>query len=460
MRRARVFWIALAAMGLAGARLGADDANEECLACHADTGMRDVRFEFANGSGVPVHVDGRAFSNSVHGSFDCVDCHQEFRGDHPQREFAGASQYRRSLSQVCRECHELEGPHLRMASLKKAPLCVDCHGAHAVRPVDRTAETCMGCHAKELQVSFADGSERTLGLDSAGFQESVHRKLRCVDCHFGFSGQRHPERTFATPRDFSLAQAETCRRCHFDKYTMGLESVHAQVGEKLRDKAPVCTDCHGGHAVKSGRHDKLGAARRCRNCHQVIYDVYAGSVHGRSLMSADNQDVPVCSDCHTAHKIRHPELSDFRNDIPTLCGDCHADQGLMSKYGLSTAVLDSYLEDFHGVTVSYYKKEKENASGRRIAVCTDCHGIHDIGSLRQRGSSEAVKATLLKRCRQCHQDATESFPDAWISHYQPTFSRAPLVYSINFFYGIFIPFMVAGLVLQIALHVWRYTVDR
>ncbi len=460
MKRAAVFWIGLTVLvWVGGSRVLGGDANEECLACHGDPGMRETRFEFSGGAGVPVFVDARTFSASVHGGLDCVDCHKAFRDDHPERRFRSRSEYRRQLSKVCRDCHELEGPHLALANRSSAPVCVDCHGAHAVREVDRGAETCLGCHDRAIEISFSGGDTLSMTFDQAEFEASVHRKLRCVDCHFGFSASEHPERIFPTRRDFSLAHAETCRRCHFDKYTMSLESVHSEVGEELREKAPVCTDCHGGHAVKSGHHDKLEAARRCRNCHAAIYDVYANSVHGKALVSADNQDVPVCSDCHTAHKIRHPQRSDFRNDIPALCGDCHANRELMSKYGLSTGVLDSYLDDFHGVTVSYYKKS-EDASNRRIAVCTDCHGIHDIGSLRDRDASQAVKATLLTRCRRCHENAAENFPDAWISHYEPTFSRAPLVYSINAFYRFFIPFMVFGLILQIGLHVWRYTVNR
>jgi hypothetical protein len=71
-----------------------------------------------------------------------------------------------------------------------------------------------------------------------------------------------------------------------------------------------------------------------------------------------------------------------------------------------------------------------------------------------------VKANLVKRCRQCHEDATENFPDAWMSHYQPTLATAPLIFTINQAYRIFIPVMVLGILLQILLHIWRYIVNR
>ncbi|HEX8948893.1 MAG TPA: cytochrome c3 family protein, partial [Dissulfurispiraceae bacterium] len=140
----------------------------------------------------------------------------------------------------------------------------------------------------------------------------------------------------------------------------------------------------------------------------------------------------------------------------------HANKEIMAKYGLSTEVVKSYLQDFHGVTLKFYKKQKEvfdKASIRPIAVCTDCHGIHDISKTKQQGAF-LVKANLVKRCQKCHANATENFPDSWVSHYEPSLKNAPLVYLINLAYKVFIPFMIIGLILQILLHVWRYAVNR
>ena len=39
-------------------------------------------------------------------------------------------------------------------------------------------------------------------------------------------------------------------------------------------------------------------------------------------------------------------------------------------------------------------------------------------------------------------------------------ASAPLVYGVQLFYDILIPFMVAGLLLQILLHFWRMVVNR
>lgn len=66
----------------------------------------------------------------------------------------------------------------------------------------------------------------------------------------------------------------------------------------------------------------------------------------------------------------------------------------------------------------------------------------------------------MNRCQKCHPGASDEFPDAWLSHYEPSMANAPLVYLINLTYKIFIPFMLIGLILQILLHVWRYAVNR
>jgi hypothetical protein len=146
-----------------------------------------------------------------------------------------------------------------------------------------------------------------------------------------------------------------------------------------------------------------------------------------------------------------------------MCGDCHANEEVMAPYGLSTAVLSSYLEDFHGATLTFYRKTPEQS--RRIAVCTDCHGIHDIVStrlVREKDSSltGAIEDNLLERCRKCHPEASGNFPRSWTSHYQPSLSHTPLVYLVTVFYRFIIPFMVVGLCLQVALHLWRYAVNR
>jgi hypothetical protein len=72
-------------------------------------------------------------------------------------------------------------------------------------------------------------------------------------------------------------------------------------------------------------------------------------------------------------------------------------------------------------------------------VCFDCHGIHDIQRVDDPVKGIEVKQNMLATCQRCHPDATENFPDSWLSHYIPSPERAPLVYYVNLFYKFFIP---------------------
>jgi predicted CXXCH cytochrome family protein len=303
----------------------------------------------------------------------------------------------------------------------------------------------------------------SLKVDAAALEGSVHAKLACFDCHFGFSSTQHPKRNFNSPRDFSIAQSEACRRCHFDKYTKTLESIHYSILSQGNLNAPVCTDCHGSHSVSQARADKLKSSKRCGRCHTDIFTTYTKSVHGHALVEESNFDVPICTDCHTAHTIIGAHSQDYTDKVPEICGKCHGDTELMNKYGLYPGVVTSYLQDFHGITLKLYQAQKDGNSAavsrKAIATCVDCHGIHDITKTTG-PTSNLVRSRLMKRCQKCHPGAEEEFPDAWLSHYEPSLSNAPLVFLINLTYKIFIPFMLVGLILQILLHIWRYAVNR
>lgn len=318
---------------------------------------------------------------------------------------------------------------------------------------------CLSCHSnKEPELVLPSGEKRSLFVDAETFARSVHGgKLRCTDCHSDISTYPHPARSFKNLREFALAYHETCKNCHFDNYTKTLDSVHYALLAKGNLKAPLCVDCHGAHNISRPGVPKSRISATCSRCHQAIYDQYKQSVHGEALQGG-NTDAPACVDCHRAHNIEDPRTASFRLSTPELCARCHTDEKLMKKYGLSTQVLQTYLKDFHGVTASAHKKEQGRPSVV-TAVCTDCHGVHDILSVKDPRSS-VMKANLKKVCAKCHAGATENFPAAWLSHYQPSPDKAPLVYYVRLFYQIFIPFVIAGLVLQILLHIWRVVVNR
>ncbi len=325
-------------------------------------------------------------------------------------------------------------------------------------------EDCLGCHGDpSLTMDLPSGEKLSLYVDEAVFTKSVHGEiLRCTDCHAdklkpaGQDTYPHDSKPFATKRDLAVAYYESCKACHFANYTKTLDGVHYSAWQKGDRKAPLCVDCHGAHDIQRPSEPRTRISHTCANCHPNVYKVYAASVHGRDA-EAGNQDVPVCTDCHRAHDILDPRGGALALRTPEICGRCHTNKKLMEKYGLSTNVVDTYLRDFHGMSATLQRREGDRKSF--TAVCTDCHGVHDIQKTSD-PRSHTIQANLVQTCRKCHPDATKNFPTAWLSHYEPSPHRAALVWFVQMFYKILIPFMVGGLVLQIALHLWRVVVNR
>ncbi|MGE5752475.1 MAG: cytochrome c3 family protein [Deltaproteobacteria bacterium] len=448
----------------------------KCLQCHEKKG---TFFKFGNGDKVQTYVSPAKYKSSVHSSLTCTRCHTDFSTDaHPARRFATRDQYRIRASAVCRGCHTAEQIkakpiHANLLLREKegiSSICTDCHDAHSGNPVaggkviKGEKQYCMSCHQHEMSMTCRNDEKIPLTVEMSTAEDNAHDKLRCSDCHYGFSSEEHPKRNFRSRRDYTITASESCRRCHFDKYTKTLDSVHYTVLSQGNLSAPVCNDCHGSHAIHHitrGVKGRTITTQKCRKCHPGVYEVYAKSVHGNALFNEQNQDVPVCIDCHTAHNIDNPLTLEYHEKIPQMCGNCHANPAIVSKYGLSTGVLNAYLSDFHGVTLGLYRKQREQLykPARPIAVCTDCHGTHNITGAAS-SDPVVVKANLVKRCQKCHKDANENFPNAWLSHYKPSLSKYPMIFLVNTAYRIFIPLMALGFVLQIFLHIWRYAVNR
>ena len=319
---------------------------------------------------------------------------------------------------------------------------------------------CLSCHEdKTLSLTLKDGSTMSLFVDAADLGKSVHAsQLICTDCHAKYD-QDHPSgATFASRRAYTVSSYELCKKCHFDTYTRTLESVHYELLKSGFEGAPICTDCHGSHNIPNPHQKRAMMSRSCAGCHTDIYEAYAKSVHGRVLVEDNNQDVPACADCHTHHQVQQASTVKFRLNSPEACVRCHTNEQLMSKYGISTTVAQTYLADFHGVTASLSRNLSPDKQ-QVVVTCNDCHGVHDIASPKLRGD-EAMKATVTAACARCHAGSAPSFPAAWLSHYPPSPRHAPLVWAVGLFYTFFIPFAVIGLCLHLLLHVYRMSSGR
>lgn len=210
-------------------------------------------------------------------------------------------------------------------------------------------QACLACHQAEgTKVTFPGGGELDVTINPKAFAGSVHGVFTCTTCHTQHKGYPHPPRTANTSRAYRVVAQRACATCHTDQMTVFDDSIH-------------------------GRGVRLGLA-----------------------------DVPLCTSCHTAHAVIKAKGAAFRNSIPEVCGNCHADPTIMRRYGLEP-VYQAYLAEFHGVTTRLYRIVTP-LSKSPAAVCYDCHTAHSVQ--RVSDTESTVHPTkLLATCRNCHRDA-------------------------------------------------------
>ena len=134
-----------------------------------------------------------------------------------------------------------------------------------------------------------------------------------------------------------------CAACHPAEKVLFLKSLHANEGV-------TCVSCHGGDA---------GA-------------VDQASAHGRGFRG---------------------RLA--KKDVPALCASCHSSEERMRPYNLPVDQFALYQTSGHG-------RRLAQGDGR-VAVCSDCHGAHDI--LPPEDPASRVHALNIPRtCGTCHGD--------------------------------------------------------
>lgn len=334
---------------------------------------------------------------------------------------------------------------------------------------------CLTCHQQEGKtLEFPNGEALSIVVSPAMFGGSVHTKLACQTCHTNIANYPHPDNSAASISEYRLQYENTCTNCHPNQVSETADSAHAKIRNDPNNpnakNTPTCIDCHNPHTQSEIQKDKNGkltglehaaATRTCAKCHNEIAQEYAQSVHGEGVLVDNNPDVPSCIDCHGVHTISGPTGSgnQFRLTSPQICAKCHTDESIMGKYGISTQVLNTYIADFHGTTVTLFEKIDPDQQ-TNMPVCFDCHGVHNIKRVDDPAKGIQIKENLLVTCQKCHPGATPNFPDSWLSHYIPSQSRAPLVFYVQWFYKILIPLALGGMGLLVASDIFRKVTRR
>jgi cytochrome b subunit of formate dehydrogenase len=164
----------------------------------------------------------------------------------------------------------------------------------------------------------------------------------------------------------------------------------------------LCTSCHTD--ITDLPHAETHKLVSCSQCHRIETDIYLNSDHGLAIHKGVSE-AASCQDCHGhAHELlnyRNPASPVNRANIPDTCAKCHGNIQEMEKFNLrQRAVIVSYDKSVHGIA---HTNGVANA-----AVCTDCHGSHDLHRSTN-PQSKLYWQTIPTTCGKCHDNVRQTY---------------------------------------------------
>lgn len=202
---------------------------------------------------------------------------------------------------------------------------------------------------------------------------------------------------------------EDCLACHSDKtltadrngQQVSLYVDNKKLHQSIHGSMFGCVDCHKD--VKSLAHETTPKKVACADCHSDAQQAYSHSLHANATAAGKGQ-AAGCQDCHgDAHEIldaTDPHSPVNHANIPATCGRCHGQRFLMESNGVSAQPFVSYQDSVHGRAVEH--------GSAKAAVCTDCHGSHEILTAKD-GHSPISKFNVPATCGKCHTEIAQTF---------------------------------------------------
>jgi len=203
--------------------------------------------------------------------------------------------------------------------------------------------------------------------------------------------------------------AEECLACHGDSgltterngKTVSLYVDADKFKNSMHGAMFTCVDCHAD--IKSSMHEGTPAKVSCATCHADQQAAYDRSYHAKAIAAGDSK-AATCTDCHgSPHELLaagDPNSRVSHLNIPKTCGTCHGEKFVMGASGHSTQPFTSYEESVHGKAVA--------SGSEKTAVCTDCHGSHEILAASD-AKSPIFKFNVPATCAKCHTAVETEF---------------------------------------------------
>ena len=202
---------------------------------------------------------------------------------------------------------------------------------------------------------------------------------------------------------------QDCLACHGDS-TLS-EEVNGKSISLFVDKGKLthsvhgslftCVDCHKD--VTSLTHATRPQRISCGGCHADALQAWTHSTHAQ-LTNSTKTPAASCGDCHgDAHQVLAADNAQSpvaHGNIPATCGRCHGQRFLMASSGQSAQPFYSYQNSVHGRAVQ--------GGSQNAAVCTDCHGVHEILPASN-PQSPISKFNVAATCGTCHTAIKTTF---------------------------------------------------
>jgi cytochrome b subunit of formate dehydrogenase len=261
-----------------------------CLACH---GTKGFGVPGPNGKTRSLYVDTEKFEHSVHGRFQCVDCHT-------------------NIAQV---------PHpptpIRVS-------CVNCHEslwAQAQKEGKTKEFATLGFVVSMINKFMNSVHARPSRVDQS------HTNATCYNCH-----QPHYVYPPGTPiwSAWRMNLPYTCGKCHTAELAAYSTSIHGRlVLDDRYPKAAICADCHTSHEIANPAltSTKLVITKNCGSCHKEQLQSYLQTYHGQ-VTSLGYGYTAKCFDCHGYHTIQgiaDPRSTVYPTNRLATCRKCHVE---------------------------------------------------------------------------------------------------------------------------------------
>lgn len=212
-----------------------------------------------------------------------------------------------------------------------------------------------------------------------------------------------------TPKAPPKPTAEECLACHGDAglaterdgKPVSLAVNPDAFKNSIHGSILTCVDCHAD--VTMSPHQATPAKVSCATCHADQQAAYDRSFHAKAINGGDLK-AATCADCHgSPHELlpaSDPKARTNHANLAVTCGSCHGQKFVMESSGHSAQPYISYQQSVHGRAVA--------SGSEKAAVCTDCHGSHEILQASDPKSS-IFKFNVPQTCAKCHKAVEQEF---------------------------------------------------